>query len=102
MSNPQKNNISEKNVQTIDPELLKLRHYLHQNPEVSWQEFKTAEYMVEYYKKNYRPDDIIRLAGHGIAFVFNGQKSGKTVLIRTELDALPIQEINDFDHKFQN
>ena len=83
----------------IDPQLKELRHYLHQNPEVSWQEFKTAEYMIEYYKENFQPDDIIRLGGHGIAFIFNGKEDGKTVLIRTELDALPIHEINNFAHK---
>lgn len=87
------------NAPYIDPELQELRRYLHQNPEVSWQEFKTAEYIIGYYKENFQPDDIIRLGGHGIAFIFNGKEDGKTVLVRTELDALPIQEINDFDHK---
>lgn len=83
----------------IDPELQTLRRYLHQYPEVSWDESKTADYIINYYEKNYHPDEVIRLAKHGIAFVFNGHKPGKTVLIRTELDALPIHEINDFEHK---
>lgn len=74
--------------------LKELRHWLHAHPEVSRQEVKTSKYMQDYLQTNSPPDEIISLAGAGFAAVYNGTKPGKTVLIRAELDALPIHEIN--------
>ncbi len=76
-------------------ELKKLRHWLHAHPEVSRQETKTSEYVRAYLEKNAKPDEIVPLAGAGFAAVYNSQNPGKTILIRTELDALPIHEINE-------
>lgn len=76
-------------------QLVELRHYLHAHPEISRQEVKTSAYMQQYLKDHATPDEIIPLAGAGFAAVYNGKLPGKTVLIRTELDALPIHEIND-------
>ncbi|RLD58803.1 MAG: amidohydrolase, partial [Bacteroidetes bacterium] len=39
------------------------------------------------------------IGGFGLAFIFNGKLPGKTVMLRAELDALPIDEVNDFDYK---
>lgn len=82
-----------------DADLKALRHHLHRHPELSGKEFYTADYLIGYYTKHFQPDEIVRVAGHGIGFVFNGQAPGKTILIRTELDALPIIEVNTFAHK---
>lgn len=82
-----------------DEKLTALRRYLHSNPELPFQEFETSAHIESYYHNHFKPDQIIKLAGHGLAFIFSGAQPGKTVLIRTELDALPIDEINDFDHK---
>ncbi|NBX65953.1 MAG: amidohydrolase [Proteobacteria bacterium] len=76
-------------------ELIRLRHWLHMHPEVSRHETKTAKHVREYLEKHATPDEIIFLAGAGFAAVYNGKEPGKTVLIRAELDALPIHEIND-------
>jgi amidohydrolase len=76
-------------------ELKELRHWLHAHPEVSRQEVKTSEYLQSYINDNAPADEIIPLDGAGFAAVYNGKNPGKTVLIRTELDALPIHEIND-------
>ncbi len=84
----------------LHPETLALfRKELHQNPEVSGEEKHTAKRVVEFLK-NYAPDEIItNVGGHGVVAIYKGKKSGKTTLFRCELDALPIQEINDFDYK---
>jgi amidohydrolase len=80
-------------------ELIQLRKELHQHPEVSGNESKTAERVLNFLNK-YRPSQIItNLGGHGILAIYNGKESGKSVLFRCELDALPIQEINSFNHK---
>lgn len=79
--------------------LTKLRHELHQNPELSGIEFKTAERVIDFLNP-YQPSEIIHPIGEtGIIAVFNGKKTGPTTLIRCELDALPIQEVNGFSYK---
>lgn len=75
----------------MTPEIIELRHKLHQNPEISNQEFKTSEKIVNFIKK-FLPDEIINLSKTGKAFIFKGQKPGKTIMFRSELDALPIEE----------
>lgn len=51
--------------------------------------------MRRFLQEHAKPDDIISLDGAGFAAIYEGSSLGKTVLIRCELDALPIHEIND-------
>lgn len=76
-------------------ELKRLRHKLHASPELSHAEFKTAERLKRYLVEHAPPDETVELAGAGFAAVYSGADTGRTVLFRAELDALPIQEIND-------
>jgi amidohydrolase len=79
--------------------LIKLRRQLHKHPEISGKEFKTAKRIIAFLE-NYSPDEIISEVGKtGIIAIYNGIKPGKTVMFRCELDALPIQEINTFEHR---
>ncbi|MEO8252994.1 MAG: amidohydrolase [Flavobacterium sp.] len=78
--------------------LINLRKELHQYPEVSGKEVATAKRILSFLEK-FPPDEIISHIGKtGIAAVYNGKELGKKVLFRAELDALPIDEINDFEH----
>jgi amidohydrolase len=84
---------------------IELRRLLHRNPELSGHEKKTARTITEYIKK-YNPDGVINnLGGEGVAFIFNGAQmgtgadKGPTVMIRCELDALPIDEINQVEYR---
>lgn len=82
-------------------QLLELRQELHQHPELSGNERNTAA-TIRKFIEAYHPDEIIsELGGHGLAAIWNGSQAGKTVMIRSELDALPIQEVNSFQHKSQ-
>ena len=82
--------------------LIKLRKQIHKNPELSGNEKNTAKKIISFAKR-YRPDRIIsNIGGKGIAIVFKGKEKGPSVLIRCELDALPISEINKFNHKSVN
>jgi len=75
-----------------------LRHAIHQNPELAGQEAGTARRVLEYFSR-LKPDlTVQRLGGHGLAFVF-GEVPGPTVLLRCELDALPIQEPNPISYR---
>lgn len=75
-------------------QLIELRHWLHAHPEVSRQEVETAKYMRQFLTDYAAPDAFVPLAGAGFAAVYDGVKPGKTVMLRTELDALPIHEVN--------
>lgn len=76
-----------------------VRHELHQHPELSNQETETAQRILRIFAP-FDPDEVIQgLGGTGLAFVFKGQQPGPTTLIRCELDALPIQEINDLPYR---
>ena len=76
-------------------QLTRLRHALHQIPEVSGAEEQTAA-MVMDFLRGYDPDQLLTgLGGHGVAAVFDGATDGPTVLFRCELDGLPIRELSD-------
>ncbi|MCJ8166315.1 amidohydrolase [Pontibacter sp. E15-1] len=81
------------------PALKQLRQSLHQYPELSGAEFKTAERIVSYLQA-YNPSKVYTgLGGTGVAAVFDGKVSeGPVVLFRAELDALPIAETNTFSY----
>ncbi|WP_372738214.1 amidohydrolase [Neptunomonas sp.] len=80
-------------------ELITLRKALHQNPELSNQEQETAARILNVFQTFSADETYTDLGGTGLAFVFNGSESGPTTLIRSELDALPIEEINTFAYR---
>lgn len=76
-----------------------VRKELHRMAELSEHEYKTAKRIAKELRP-FHPDNLIEnLGGTGIAAVFEGKEPGKTLLFRAELDALPIQEINEFEHR---
>lgn len=79
-------------------EVVRLRRELHQCAELSGQERETAARVMAFFEP-LGPDQVYsNLGGHGLAFVFAGADPGLTVLLRCDLDALPIREVNDFPH----
>lgn len=80
-------------------ELRRLRKDLHQHPELSGAEKATARRIVAFITNHHPPTELItEIGGHGLAFVYDYPADGPTVMIRCELDALPIQEVNEFDY----
>ena len=75
--------------------LIRLRHWLHAHPELSRHEEETAAHMRGFLADHAPPDRVIPLAGAGFAAVYDGAAAGRTILLRAELDALPIPEAND-------
>lgn len=83
----------------MTPSLVSLRHELHQHPELSGQESETAA-RIGRYLQQYTPTELISgLGGHGVAAVYRFSGDGPTVLIRCELDALPIEETNVLSYR---
>lgn len=82
-------------------EVTGFRRALHRRPELSWAEVETAK-AVEFALKEAGADEIVTgLGGHGVAAIYRGTTEGPTVMIRAELDGLPIEEISDLPHRSQ-
>ena len=82
-------------------DIITLRKHLHQNPELSGLEYETAKTIAAFLKR-YSPDGLLQNLGNGtgiIAIYHPEQEVKQTIMFRCELDALPIQEINDFEHR---
>ena len=78
--------------------LVQFRQELHQHPEVSQKEFQTQQRILLKLKE-LGAEQIIPIGGTGVLAIFEGKSLGKTVLLRADTDALPIQEVNDFAHR---
>ncbi|MFT6246520.1 MAG: amidohydrolase [Crocinitomicaceae bacterium] len=77
--------------------LTSIRKRLHAHPEVSEQEFETQKTIVEFLNKE--SDASVKLiAKTGVLAIFNSHETGPTVMIRGDIDALPIMELNSFDY----
>lgn len=83
-------------------EIVSIRRHLHQHPELSFQEYKTSEYVCSILDKHH----ISYTKGYvktGIVAIIEGQNpKSKTILLRADLDALPINEKNEVSYKSQN
>ena len=73
-------------------EMVEIRRHLHQYPELSFQEVKTAQFIKEFYEKIGVIDVRTGVGGNGVVATIYGVKPGKTVAVRADFDALPIQE----------
>ncbi len=80
-------------------EITAFRRELHRRPELSGQEAETARTVTQALRTS-EPDAIVtNLGGHGVAAVYQGMADGPTVMIRSELDALPIEELSSLPHR---
>lgn len=70
--------------------LIALRRYFHQYPELSFNEFNTQEMVIEVL--NSLGIENSRIAGTGVVAMIRGGKQGKTIALRSDMDALKIQE----------
>ena len=75
----------------IENEVIKWRHHIHQNPELSNREYNTAKYVAAHLKK-LGLEVTENVAHTGVVAVLNGSKPGKTVALRADMDALPVTE----------
>lgn len=74
------------------------RRRLHQHPELGFQEHETAAFVAE----RLRAHGLLvqtGIAGTGVVGTLRGARPGKTVLLRADMDALPIDEENDVPYR---
>ena len=82
----------------IEPDVIKWRHHLHQHPELSNREFKTAKY-VEKYLRGLGLEVTTGVARTGVVAVLDSGRPGPTVALRADMDGLPVPEQSDLPYK---
>ncbi len=83
-------------LQAVEAQVTAWRRHLHQHPELSFQEHQTAAY-VEAELRKMPGLTVTRPSATSVLAVLKGGLPGKTVLLRADMDALPITEENDFE-----
>lgn len=88
-------------VSSYEGKLLQIRHYLHENPELSFEEFKTAAYIRESLTRmGIQLQDGI--TGTSTVGILTGSEPGPCIAFRADIDALPVDEDNDLPYKSKN
>jgi amidohydrolase len=91
-------------IDEILPGVVADRRHIHQNPELGFQEFETSKLVAERLRSLGVEDVRTGIATTGVTGLIRGTKPGpdKVVLLRADMDALPIREENEVDYKSQN
>ncbi|EAD7009272.1 amidohydrolase [Listeria monocytogenes] len=83
-------------------EITQIRRHLHEHPELSFHEAETAKFIQDFYKgKNVEVATEVG-NGHAVVVTIKGGKPGKTIALRADFDALPIEEQTDLPFKSKN
>jgi len=85
----------------MEEQMIRDRRYLHQNPELSFEEIHTMKYITD------RLDSLhisyqSGIAGTGVLAEVQGKEDGRCILFRADMDALPMQEKNESAYASQN
>lgn len=82
-------------------EIISWRRYMHQHPELSFEETKTATFIKEKLV-SFGIDVKTNIGGNGLIGILSGNKPGKTIALRADFDALPIDDQKDVPYKSLN
>ncbi|EAG9348658.1 amidohydrolase [Listeria monocytogenes] len=83
-------------------EITQIRRHLHEHPELSFHEAETAKFIQDFYKgKDVEVANEVG-NGHAVVVTIKGGKPGKTIALRADFDALPIEEQTDLPFKSKN
>ena len=80
-------------------DLVAFRRELHRFPEISGEEAETAKRVADFLAGTGPSSVVTGLGRHGVAVVYDSGAPGPTVLFRSELVALPIEELTDVSHR---
>jgi amidohydrolase len=87
----------EQETTKVTPAVTEIRHQLHQNPELSNREEKTAALVADYLRK-LGLEVQTGIARHGVVALLKGGRPGPVVAVRADMDALPVTEQNDLPY----
>lgn len=82
----------------IKDELISIRRDIHKHPEIGFQEKRTAKVVAEYLRE-LGLEVQTEVAQTGVVGLLHGKGEGRTILLRADMDALPLQEKNDVEYK---
>jgi amidohydrolase len=82
----------------VAPQLIELRHRIHQNPELSNRESQTAE-LVAAHLRSLGLEARTGIAKTGVVALLKGGKPGPVIAVRADMDALPVTEETDLPFK---
>jgi amidohydrolase len=85
----------------VKEDVVRWRRHLHQNPELSFQEEKTAQFVYDTLQ-SFGSLELSRPTKTSVMARLLGKQPGKVIAIRADMDALPIHEENTFDFVSQN
>ncbi|HZO25904.1 MAG TPA: amidohydrolase [Chloroflexota bacterium] len=85
-------------VVAVRDELIADRRHLHANPELAFEEHETAAYVAARLR-SLAIETQTGVGGTGVKGVIRGGRAGRTVMLRADMDALPIQEESDKPYK---
>ncbi len=88
-------------INELNEELINLRRDFHKHPELGFKEVRTAEIVADYLR-DCGLEVTENVAKTGVVGLLKGEKPGKTLMLRADMDALPIQEQNDVEYKSEN
>ncbi|NAS13107.1 amidohydrolase [Poritiphilus flavus] len=88
----------EKEYSAIESKVVEWRRDIHQNPELSNREFKTAEKIAKHLR-SLGIEVTTNVAHTGVVGILKGDHPGKVVALRADIDALPVTERNDLSFK---
>jgi len=88
----------QQKIDALYEDTVKTRRYLHQHPELSFHEEQTSQYIADFYEALGIPYEK-HVGGNGIVARLEGGKPGKTIALRADFDALPIQDEKDVPYK---
>ena len=87
-------------VKQYSDEMIQIRRHIHEHPELSNEEFKTTELIKE--KLTEYGVEIVDIGlKTGVVGILRGKNPGKTVAIREDIDALPMQELTGLPYASQ-
>lgn len=81
-----------------EPQMTEWRRYLHQHPELGLDCYKTAEFVVERLKEFGLTDIHTGIARTGVVAIIEGRAPGRTIGLRADMDALPMQDLSGSEH----
>lgn len=79
-------------------QVIAIRREIHKNPELGFEEFKTSN-LIKKSLESMGINDIEEMATTGLVAIIDSGKAGKTIALRSELDALPIDEDTNLTFK---
>ncbi len=88
----------DKDYAAIEDKVIEWRRDIHQNPELGNREFKTAEKIAKHLE-SLGIEVQTEVAHTGVVGILKGNKPGKVVALRADIDALPVVERNDLPYK---